>query len=68
MYTLPALTPVTTPVALTEAIYGAPLLHVPPGVASVHVAVAPTQRVVVDSTIGDAAESTVNVRIEVSNP
>jgi hypothetical protein len=39
---VPADTPVTTPVALTVAMEGVELLHVPPPVASLNVEVPPT--------------------------
>ena len=44
---MPAVTPVTIPVVLTVATVGVLLLHTPPVVASVNVAVVPVQTVVV---------------------
>jgi hypothetical protein len=45
MVALPPVTPVTVPVAFTEAIEAAVLLHTPPVAASVSVVVAPEQTV-----------------------
>jgi hypothetical protein len=45
MMAVPGLAPVTTPDEDTVAIKGAELLHVPPGVASARVVVAPTHSV-----------------------
>ena len=47
MFTLPAATPVTSPVVLTVAIVGSVALHVPPAAPSVSVVVTPAQIVVV---------------------
>jgi hypothetical protein len=46
MLAVPGATPVTNPPALTVAIAALLLLHVPPGVVLVNVAVLPTQRMV----------------------
>jgi hypothetical protein len=46
MFTNPELTPVTTPVGLTEAIVGFELIHVPPVSESDNVIVEPVQTVV----------------------
>jgi hypothetical protein len=42
MVAAPVLIPVTTPAAMIAAVPGAPLLHTPPVVASLSVAVPPT--------------------------
>lgn len=47
MFTLPAATPVTSPVLLAVAIVGSVVLHVPPAAPSVSVVVTPAQIVVV---------------------
>lgn len=52
---VPVATPVTSPDELMVATAGLPELHIPPGVASLNVAVQPTQ-VVVLPTMGEMAK------------
>src|SRR5579872_552735 len=65
MVTVPAATPVTTPLdEPTVATPGLPLLHTPPGVASVNVMVPNTHKtLVLGTTIGAGEETTDTVSI-----
>jgi hypothetical protein len=60
--TVPALTPVSTPVLLTVAIVASLLLHAPPGVAVVSVTVKPTHTLAVDGAPGSVFTVTITQR------
>ena len=67
MVTVPAVTPVTTPDALTVA-FALPALHTPPVVTSVRLTVAPVQTVAVAGVIGVAELLTVTITEEAHPP
>ncbi len=60
MFDVPAATPLTTPAAEIVAIAGAPLIHVPPGVALLSVVVLPSHTLAVPVIGGKAALATID--------
>jgi hypothetical protein len=64
MAAIPAATPLTIPVLLTEAVVAGALLHTPPGVPSVKAVVAPVHTLIIPP-IADGEAITVTVLVTI---